>query len=416
MDINPASKMSPAGAKLLVRAAIPTKVYVGQPLEIKWTLGDSPFKAPGDFPQKARVIARGSAGISDYWSGVGTLDSMGETVLANALQKEGPLPLPTLTPGSYIVGKEGEIKVTPRDLTVQFLPPDSFPVVNDSVGEGKNPEIIYGPNPADWTRRADPQIDDFQKDVQAAKTLDATVKYTFTGTGAQFITERDDDMGKVEVVLQEEGKQKPSPAVTVDASKEEDGTTDVPANVKRTQQVLWNVSGLKYGSHTVTLTNKSADKYMLIDAFKVLREPKPELYTHVNDFNAICKPTKAETVTVKVEKTPTATPTTPAPTPTRTPTVTPSTVYTTVPPGSSTSTATPKPTLTVTATVTPTRATPTTPQVVVTPTGGAQTGEAPDEKSSGMGLIGGGTAMVLGSVLGGVALKRRRSAHARGRG
>jgi hypothetical protein len=50
----------------------------------------------------------------------------------------------------------------------------------------------------------------------------------------------------------------------------------------------------------------------------------------------------------------------------------------------------------------------------VTPVGGAQTGEAPDEKSSGVGLLGLGTVMVLGSVFGGVALKRRRAAHLRG--
>ncbi|MEV4186023.1 hypothetical protein AB0J28_31820 [Streptosporangium canum] len=402
------SAMVPDGAKISVKASIPTTVYVGQPLEIKWTLGESPFVAPEKFDPKARVIARGSAGISDYWSGVGTLDSMGEITVAEALQKGAKLALPTLAPGSYIVGKEGEIKVTPRDLTVQFLPPELVPPVNDSVGEGKNPDIDYD-SPGEWTRRAAPEIDDFQKDVHANKTLDATVKYTFKGTGIEYITERDDDMGQVEVVLQETDKD-PSPAVIVDASKAADGTA-VPPETKLTQQTLWSVKGLKYGEYTVTLTNKSADKYMIVDAFKVLREPKPELYTGVNDFNATCKPTKTETVAVKVVKvsaspspslSPSPSPTTTSPKPTTTVTTTPA--------------STPKPTLTVTATVTPTRATPTTPQVVVTPSGGAQTGEASDDGPSGMGLIGGGTAMVLGSVLGGVVLKRRRAAHVRGRG
>ncbi|MFI6882697.1 hypothetical protein [Streptosporangium canum] len=394
-----------------VKASIPTTVYVGQPLEIKWTLGDSPFVAPDKFDPKARVIARGSAGISDYWSGVGTLDSMGEITVAEALQKGAKLALPTLAPGSYIVGKEGEIKVTPRDLTVQFLPPEAAPVVNDSVGGIENPLIKY--LGTGWARRADPLIDDVEKDVHASNSGDASVEFSFTGTGVEYITERDDDMGQVEVVLQEAGKTQAAPAETVDASKEADRTTAVPADVKRTQQTLWSVKGLKYGTHTVKLKNKSPEKYMIVDAFKVLREPKPELYTGVNDFNAICKPTKTETVAVKVEKVSASPSPTPTPTPSSTPTTTapkPTVTVTTTP------ASTPKPTLTVTATVTPTRATPTTPQVVVTPSGGAQTGEASDDGPSGMGLIGGGTAMVLGSVLGGVVLKRRRAAHVRGRG
>ncbi|MEU1881289.1 hypothetical protein ABZ470_28625 [Streptosporangium sp. NPDC020072] len=407
----PSNDLAPAQAKVLVRVAFPTKVYIGQSLDIKWTLGDSPFKAPEDSPAKARVVARGSAGISDYWSGTGTLDSMGETVVANALQKGAPLPLPTLAPGSYIVGKEGEIKVTPRSLTVQYLPSDEVTVFNDSVNGAENPAIKYSVGNK-WIRRADDKIDDIGKDVHATTDDGATAEFSFTGTGVEYVTERDDDMGEVEVTLTEAGSPV-QPATKVNASKEADGQTNVPADAKRTQQVLWSVKGLKYGTYTVKLKNASPGKYLIVDAFRVLKEPKPELYTDVDNFNAVCKPTKAETVPVKVEKSPTPTPTatTPTPTPTRTPSVVPSTYYTTVPPH----TATPKPTLTVTATVTPTRPTPTAPQVIVTPSGGAQTGEAPDENRSGAGLIGGGTAMVLASVVGGVALRRRRAAHSQGR-
>ncbi|MFD0885659.1 hypothetical protein ACFQ08_13980 [Streptosporangium algeriense] len=116
--------------------------------------------------------------------------------------------------------------------------------------------------------------------------------------------------------------------------------------------------------------------------------------------------------------TPTPTPTgTPAVTPTPTPTCAPTPRPTPTQSGTHTSTATststPKPTLTVTATVTPTRPTPTVPQVVITPSGGAQTGEAPDGPPSAGGLIGAGAAMVLGSAWGGVVLRRRRAAHVR---
>ncbi|WP_141703548.1 hypothetical protein [Planobispora rosea] len=402
--------MTPTGAKVSVTVAIPTTVYVGKPLELKWTLGNSPFTAPGSFDPKARVIARGSAGISDYWSGVGTLDSMGELVVDKALQDGAPLALPALTPGSYVVGKEGEVKVTPRSLTVQFLPPETVPLYNDTVNGQPHPEMNYGGD--GWIYDADRKSDDVAKDVRATDVLDAWVEFSFTGTGVEYITERDDDMGEVEIVLHETGK--PTPVLQkdkVDASKEEDGVTPVPADVKRTQQTLWSVKGLKYGNYTVVLKNKSPKKYMIVDAFRVLREPKPELYTHVRDFNAICKPSETKTVSVKVEKEPAATPTNTTATPKPTVTVTATPTNGT----GSGSTSTPKPTVTVTATVTPTRATPTKPQVTRVPKGGADTGTGPEEPS-GLPLVGAGAMMIAGGVLGGVALRRSRAAHARGRG
>ncbi|MBG0827680.1 hypothetical protein HS041_07880 [Planomonospora sp. ID67723] len=404
---NPTSQMVPAGAKVPVTVSIPKTVPIGQPLELKWTLGDSPFKAPGDFEPKAKVIARGSAGISDYWSGVGTLDSMGELVVDKALQNGKSLALPALTPGSYIVGKEGEIKVTPRSLTVQFVPPELVSVVNDSVVGTGDQQIDYQND--GWGHSVDRKVDDIEKDVHHSTSGNAEVSFQFTGTGVEYITERDDDMGKVEVAIYRGGETTPiSDPNVVDASKEADEVTPVPAEVKRTKQTLWSVNGLKYGTYKVVLKNKSPDKYMIVDAFRVLREPKPELYTHVRDYNAICRPSKTTTATVKVEKasaspSPSPTTTTPTPKPTVTVTATPG------------GTATAKPTMTVTATVTPTRATPTTPQVTRVPRGGADTGVGPEDERSGMGLVGLGSVMVFGSAMGGVMLRRRRAAHARGR-
>src|SRR5690606_7161110 len=66
----------------------------------------------------------------------------------------------------------------------------------------------------------------------------------------------------------------------------------------------------------------------------------------------------------------------------------------------------PRPTQTVTSTVTAS------PQVRITPVGAAQTGEAPASGPSPGALIAFGAALLTGGVLGGVALRRRRAAHA----
>jgi hypothetical protein len=77
---------------------------------------------------------------------------------------------------------------------------------------------------------------------------------------------------------------------------------------------------------------------------------------------------------------------------------------TVVVPGSTTS-ATP----TASASPTATKA-----QVVKTPKGGVDTGEAPEPGAGSYGLIAGGSLMLAGSVTGGLLLRRRRAEHAGG--
>ncbi|MFF5211571.1 hypothetical protein [Streptosporangium sp. NPDC000396] len=391
-----------------VKLSIPQSIQLGNPLEVGWALSESPLVSPGDYGAGATLAATGTVGISGLWDG--TLNSSGVKDLA-ALKKDDKLEFPAIAVGSAATAKLGDVKVKPGVLRFSFTPPESVVKVNDtsdrhrinySSGWGysdrrkvQNPDMFAPNDPGDYL-----------DDVHYTTTNDDFAEIKFTGTGIEYITERDDDMGRVEISVDSEATK-----TVVDASKKSDGTSMPPGTQKDKlgQQVLWSRKDLTAGEHTVRL-RKVDGAYMIVDAFNLIAK-KPA--TPPAEFDTTCTPPQnAEIVTVKVDRTPTPTPTTTTPTPTPTPS---RTVTVTATPTRAT-TSTPRPTLTVTTTVTPTRATPTRPQVTVTPTGGAQTGEAPEENGpSGAGLIGAGTAMVLGSALGGVALKRRRATHARGR-
>ncbi|MFI7536131.1 hypothetical protein [Streptosporangium sp. NPDC049376] len=412
-----------------VQLTIPKTVYHGRSIQFGWNLVDSPTKPsflnPGDFPAGGRVSAVGTVSVSGALNG--TIQSLGAKDLGAIVAGKQFLLPEKLIGGSGIV-EGSEIKVTPGPLKIDFTPAQTAPEINDASNHLANataePEHTQGPvkYSAGWTYSRDltttPPAEEWETgslrdrnaDVHWASGSGVWAEMEFFGTGVEFVAERYKQHGDMKVELHAEGK--PMVSATAYPSKLPEAEGGAVAEKRRGQQVLWKSGDLPYGKHKIKVTSQvGTGQYAVIDGFNVISGDSSKSTPY---FETICKPpTNAKVATVKVEKAPTPTPTatTPTPTPTRTPTVVPSTYYTTVPPH----TATPKPTLTVTATVTPTRPTPTAPQVIVTPSGGAQTGEAPDENRSGAGLIGGGTAMVLASVVGGVALRRRRAAHSQGR-
>ncbi|MEV8633841.1 hypothetical protein AB0395_19495 [Streptosporangium sp. NPDC051023] len=408
-----------------------TPVYASKPLIVNWTLNQLALNANPDFLAGGHLLATATSRIDGLWEqrqAVLILPSESRTDLPSYTGTPKPIVVPDLK-GQVDAPRDGSATIVPEKIAVDFIP--SQRLVNSAdIPDPTHSlhRVLYSPS-NDWKSIEKSVVNSVEQaygnEIQEASKKNSTAAVEFIGTGIEYIGERTIGLGEVGVSLT------PDPIFNSDVITDKvepfkkDGVpvptpspTSTEAPKLYVKETLWrSPSSLGYGKHVLKLTNNE-DKPMRVDAFRVLSStvthdvPSPYRVDCQLATGAPVPPVK-----VTVEKLPTSTPTTPTPTPTptRTPTVTPSTVYTTVPPGTSTTTATPKPTLTVTATVTPTRPTPTAPQVVVTPTGGAQTGEAPDEKSSsGMGLIGGGTAMVLGSVIGGVALKRRRAAHARG--
>ncbi|WP_406318864.1 hypothetical protein OHA77_16005 [Streptosporangium sp. NBC_01639] len=489
---------------LRTKVTIPTTLTVGEPLNIGWKLGyqqgASRFGSPDYFAPGGKVKVTGNVQLSGGW--VGTLKPIGAVDQPGQLQPGTPLKLPEGISDFAHTDQAGTVKVTPQKLFVDFTPPAGEVMVNDD-----DPRVSYHAA-ADWEDLNDqPQNNnDHHYDIHRTDKVNSWASFTFTGTGIEYIAQRDQGSGKVGFKID---GQVATPAY-IDASKNSNGTPTNDAH--KGGLTLWKFHGLNYGSHTIEVMNLEDAKWAQLDAFRVVTR---ELANPPKDYRATCTlvsapvsvnvvisdgsngthppastctptpsstpspsptcvqptdpsptptctPTPAPTPSpsptcvqpTNPSPTPTCTPTpaptpspsptcvqptnpsptptctstlTPTPMPTPTPTPTP-TCKTPVPPSQTPSptptvtvtrsgqgsTSTPKPTLTVTATVTPTRATPTTPQVVVTPSGGAQTGEAPDESGpSGMTLIGAGSAMVLGSGFGGVALLRRRAAHAR---
>ncbi|MGW0591437.1 hypothetical protein [Streptosporangium sp. NPDC002607] len=413
---------------LRTKVSIPTTLKVGEPLNIGWKLGykqdPTRFGSPDYFAPGAKVKVTGNVKLSGIWTGI--LQPIGSVDQPNQLQPGTILRLPEGISDSAHTNVAGTLKVTPQKLFVDFTPPAGEIMVNDD-----DPRVQY--ETGYWEDLNDQPLNnnDYHNDIRRTVDGGATASLQFTGTGIEYVAQRDYRAGKVKFYID---GQLATPA-SVDASKLPNGTPSNDAN--KGGLTLWRFLGLDYGKHLIQVVNDEHGKWAQLDAFRVITR---ELQNPPNEYRATCS-LVSEPVSVDVtiseaggsqspdptgtgtgSPSPTVTPTTPTPTPTNTHTgtSTPTHTGTTTPPANgvnststSTTTSTPKPTLTVTATVTPTRPTPTAPQVIITPSGGAQTGEAP-QGSSGLGLLGAGTVMVTGSALGGVALMRRRAAHARG--
>lgn len=93
---------------------------------------------------------------------------------------------------------------------------------------------------------------DLNGDVHYTRTDGDSAEFTFSGSGIEYITERNTDMGEVDVYL--------------DGTLQE--TVDCYSATKQTQQVLFEADGLTAGPHTIRVVKKSGT-YMLVDAFRV---------------------------------------------------------------------------------------------------------------------------------------------------
>ncbi|GAB2486676.1 hypothetical protein GCM10027187_62740 [Streptosporangium sandarakinum] len=547
--------------RLRTRVSVPTTLTVGQPLNIGWKLGylgNARFGSPGYFAPGAAVTATGTVGLSGVWSGA--LKPVGAAEQPHQLQPGTILKLPETISDFAHTDQAGTLKVTPRNIVLDFTPPAGEVMVNDD-----DPQVDY--SGGGWKDLNDQPIqnNDYHHDLHRTEEKGDTASFTFTGTGIEYVAQRDYRAGKVRFYIDGEAA---TPAY-VDASKKADGSPSTDAG--KGGLTLWRFRGLSYGKHFVQVVNDEQGKWGQLDAFRVITKelaapPKAHRVTCKIVSNPVsvnvvisdpssttpppttepptspppttnpptCLPTSpppgllppgtptpaptgsptgtptatpdpaatpttteddpgasddpdttpegfakaartptppetpaptdpptermpiAPTLTPAPTQTPTCPPATPTNTNSHTPTATPCITITPTPTPTSTitptptvsctptptptqttptptptqttptptqsnsangNTSTPKPTLTVTATVTPTRTAPTTPQVAITPSGGAQTGEAPEEEGgpSGLMLVGAGSAMLAGSGMGGVVLVRRRAAHARGR-
>lgn len=410
---------------LTARVQIPTSVRTGNMLKLGWTIeytGTRRFMSPDYFPAGAQVSLVGNVKLSGAWNGV--LEPRGSRE-QGALQPGTPLAGPEGLSSEAHMTQPGVIRFTPKELTVDFVPPAEERVVNnDAPGR-----IAYsGP----WIHRkaTPPEYGDHLRDVHVTRTQGAEASIEFMGTGFEYIGRRQGNAGRVQVIIDGDDSAPP-----VDSSKTETGE---PTNATEGNTTLWRRDDLSYGQHTVTVRALDEGKPVHVDAFKLLTAEMIDPPTLHQAACVITNNPGSVEITVgsgspstppPTTSTPTSTNTT-TPTPTNTSTGGPSTPGTTppnphqpwptddrhvsvVPPGgtpSGTATATATATTTVTPTATNYRA-----QVAATPKGGVDTGEAPEPRNAGSyGLIAGGSLLLMGSATGGLLLRRRRADHAGG--
>ncbi|SDI22033.1 Right handed beta helix region [Actinokineospora alba] len=101
-----------------------------------------------------------------------------------------------------------------------------------------------------WSVSSGRQTGDLNQDLHVTSANGAQAAFTFTGTGIRVLGERSPDQGAL--------------AVSMDGTVV--GTVDTYSATRKVQQVIYQVGGLPYGQHTVTLTKQSGT-YATIDGY-----------------------------------------------------------------------------------------------------------------------------------------------------
>jgi hypothetical protein len=115
-----------------------------------------------------------------------------------------------------------------------------------------DPGIVYT---GSWSRSTGRGLGDYQDDVQYTETNGDAFSYSFVGNGVDYVTEKDPSQGEVEIYV--DGALK--------------ATVDTHADGRSAQQVVYSISDLPNGSHTIRGVKKSG-QFMLVDKLVVRQE------------------------------------------------------------------------------------------------------------------------------------------------
>ncbi|WP_206068920.1 hypothetical protein [Nonomuraea composti] len=390
-------------------------------MDVRWDMSYKSlqrFGSPGFFPEGSILSLEGVVKASGAWNG--------------QLEPRGDKTQGQLVPGTYLdlpegltdgaaLDRSGTIRFEPAGLSLKFTPAEGDVKVNSD----DSTDIQYtGSWQWDYTAA---KYDDYQKDIRWTEGLDATAKLAFLGTKVSYIGRREQDLSKIRVKI--DGQEVTSGLV--EPGKDSSGN---PMTGTKSQEVLWTSPQLDYGPHTIEIINTES-KRAYLDAFQVFISDVPEPPEHDKATCTMQNDPGAIDVTVPGgTTTPTDDPTnTNSPDPSNTNTDDPNNPNPNNPDpdddndvdshatvgGDFVRVVTPTTTTTATTTVTPRSTGPTATkyyraQVANTPSGGVETGVAPDEDRPPYSLMAGGMALVMGTAGGGLLLRRRRAEHAGG--
>jgi alpha-L-fucosidase 2 len=129
---------------------------------------------------------------------------------------------------------------------------------SSTLGLGRTPSAMVNDTAltydANWFGSTGRGLGDFNDDVHYSYTNGATAQYTFTGTGIDYIAEKNGDEGNVDVYI--------------------DGVFQANVNLnvsgaRQSQQVVYEKTGLSNGTHTIKIVNKTTS-VAIVDALKIL--------------------------------------------------------------------------------------------------------------------------------------------------
>ena len=118
-----------------------------------------------------------------------------------------------------------------------------------------DPDIVYT---GSWSRSTGRGLGDYEDDVHYTEADDDFFAYTFVGTGVDYVTETHSSQGDVDIYVD-------------GAFKENVSTYRDPADGRGAQQVVYSISDLPSGTHTIRGVKRSGD-FMLLDKLDVRQE------------------------------------------------------------------------------------------------------------------------------------------------
>ena len=144
-------------------------------------------------------------------------------------------------------------------------PEESTSMVNDDA-----PAIKYTGN---WTDSNTRKGGDYKSDIHYTETIDDYAEFTFSGTVIDFVSEKDPEMGLIDVYI--------------DGGK--DATVNCAASKLSFYQTVYYKRGLAPGTHTVKVVLKSGTK-LTVDGFQVTNYPAaPGNASIINNNNSSVK-------------------------------------------------------------------------------------------------------------------------------